>query len=445
MAVPDLNSGALAPVADETEVEPLEVVGEIPDGLNGMLVRNGPNPFAGRFTGKDVLDWWPEAAMVHGVTFADGQALAYRNRWVRTQNWANATASPDPDRFVATNPNVNLIKHAGTIMALAEGGVPLAIDGELNTLGLPASHPGVAQGMTAHPKIDPLTKEMVSFRQDWMAPYLKYMVFDQSGSETLSQEVAMQSPSMMHDMAITQSYALFIDSSVSIDFDLLEKGFRIPIRWYDDRPCRLGVLPRNGGEVTWLEIDPCFVQHVVNAFDDGEDKITLDVMRYPWYLKFDQQAMEFEPNPLATLWRYHIDLSTNQVSASEIFENSAELPRINENKVGLNYRYLYAVEQPTADEMRGILKYDLKKGALQRHLIDRGDQNSEPVFVARNGAKNEALKEDDGWLLVCVYRQESHTSDVLILDAKDVSQAPLAVVKLPRRIPAGFHGAWIPA
>ena len=248
MTLPDLNSGALAPVADETEVAPLKVVGTIPHDLNGMLVRNGPNPFSGQFEGTEVLDWWPESAMLHAVGFVDGQAMTYRNRWIKTQNWANEFAQPNPDQFIATNPNVNVIEHAGTMMALAEGGAPLAIDQHLNTLGVPKTHPTLAGGMTAHPKIDPVTGEMVSFRQDWMPPFLSYMVFDQTGNETVNQSIQMQSPSMMHDMAITQSSSVFFDLSVSIDFALLEEGYRIPIRWHDDRPSRLGILPRRGGD-----------------------------------------------------------------------------------------------------------------------------------------------------------------------------------------------------
>jgi carotenoid cleavage dioxygenase len=89
MTLPDLNSGALAPVADEVEVFDLSVTGNIPAELTGTLIRNGPNPFSGRFAGEDVLSWWPEAAILHAISFVDGAARIYRNRWLRSANWAN--------------------------------------------------------------------------------------------------------------------------------------------------------------------------------------------------------------------------------------------------------------------------------------------------------------------------------------------------------------------
>ncbi len=81
----DLNRGALAPVADEADLVDLRVTGAIPPELDGTLLRNGPNPPAGRFEGNDVLSWWPEAAMLHAISFERGRATGYRNRWLRTQ------------------------------------------------------------------------------------------------------------------------------------------------------------------------------------------------------------------------------------------------------------------------------------------------------------------------------------------------------------------------
>lgn len=438
MAGMDLNSGALAPVVEEVHAEHLSVTGTIPQELNGMLIRNGPNPFSGRFSGDDVLDWWPEAAMLHGLRFEQGRVSSYTNRWVRTRNWADAMMAGNADDYVQTNPNVNVIKHAGSILALAEGGVPLAIDGALNTLGLPASHPGLTNGMTAHPKIDPGSGEMMTFQQAWMPPYLRYMVFDAQGQEIVNQIIDLPSPSMMHDMAITQTCSVFLDLSVSLDPALLAQGVRIPVRWYEDRPSRIGVLPRHGGQVRWFEIDPCFIQHVVNAFDD-DGEIVLDVARYPWYFKFDPHKMAFASNPLANLWRYRLDPVRGTVQARQCSDEYIELPRVNESATGQAYRYLYAVVQPNQQEMRGVIKHDLETGTQTRHTVQPGDANSEPVFVARRGA----IAEDDGWIFVCVYRRATDTTDVLILDAGDISGDPLAVVHLPVRVPAGFHGAWI--
>ena len=127
MTALDLNAGALAPVADEVDLVDPTVVGSIPRDLNGVLVRNGPNPLRGRFAGNDVLSWWPEAAMLHGISFRDGRVIAYRNRWVRTQRWARVHDPAIAASLLDTNPNVNVLQHAGEILALAEGGAPLAV------------------------------------------------------------------------------------------------------------------------------------------------------------------------------------------------------------------------------------------------------------------------------------------------------------------------------
>jgi len=166
----------------------------------------------------------------------------------------------------------------------------------------------------------------------------------------------------------------------------------------------------------------------------------LDVVRYPEYLRVAGSGAGFADNPLGVLWRYVIDLARGVVSERQWDGAGIELPRINEGRTGRAYRYAYAVQQPTNVEMRGLVRYDLESGATQQYRVPPGDQNSEPVFVPRPGARDE----DDGWVLACVYRQATDTSDVVVLDGRDLGAGPLATVRLPRRIPAGFHGAWLP-
>lgn len=434
-----VDMAAFAPVLDELDLSTFEVVGEIPHDLNGTLVRNGPNPLSGQFETEDVLSWWPEAAMLHGITLSNGKATGYRNRWVRTQNWANHKDNGESARYQDTNPNVNVISHGGEILALGEGGQPLVISRSLETLGASVTHPTLQRGVTAHPKADPVTDELMVFKSDWQEPWLRYGVLDATGSETLDVEIEVPAPSMMHDMAITETHSILLDLNVGFDFSMFELGFRIPICWQHSRQSRLCVLPRHGGEIRWIEIEPCFIQHVVNAYNDTDGTIVLDVVRYSSYFTRNAEGDGFLPNPLGVLWRYRIDLKQGTASESQVDDLCIELPRINENFTGKPNRYFYALEQPEDNIMRGVIRYDLLTGSRDRHKVDEGDQNSEPVFIPRKNSTDEA----DGWVLACVYRKASNTSELRILDASDLSSSPVATIKLGRRIPAGFHGAWI--
>ena len=442
MALPDLNAGALAPVADEHESVAFKVTGRVPVDLNGTLIRNGPNPFAGKFAGTDVLDWWPEAAMLHGISFADGEVTHYRNRWVRTRNYA-AFKEEDVTGCVNSNPNVNVLQHAGEILALAEGGPPVRVNTLLETLGPSDFHPSLNAGVTAHPKIDAKTGELMCFRADWAAPFLTYGVLNRLGKQTVALEVDLAAPSMMHDMAITARHSILMDLNVGYDFSMFDEGYRIPICWDDKRTSRLCVLARDGSAMNWFDIEPCFIQHVVNASEESHNILELDVVRYPCYFKRDTQNKRFLPNPLGVLWRYTIDLVKGTVNERQLDDLHIELPRINDSYVGHPYRYFYAVVQPTDQEMRGIVCYDLVSDTQQIHTVSPGDQNSEPVFVPKSGTKN--TNENDGYVLVCVFRQATNSTEIRILDATDISKAPLATIALGRRVPAGFHGAWISA
>ncbi|MEO8859139.1 MAG: carotenoid oxygenase family protein [Burkholderiaceae bacterium] len=440
MTTLDLNTGATAPVADEIDLFDLPVAGTIPQELDGVLVRNGPNPLRGHFEGNDVLSWWPEDAMLHAISFQEGRVTSYRNRWARTQRWARVHAPDIAPSLLDTNPNVNVLHHAGEILALAEGGAPLAMTAGLDFHGATRRHIGLAGGMTAHPKVDPQTGELMTFRAHWERPWLRYGVTDGEGAQRLDIEIDLSSPSMMHDMAVTATHSILLDLSVTYDFSMLSRGYRMPLRWHDDRKSRLGVIPRHGTAMRWFDVAPCFIMHVVNAYDADESTIVLDVVRYPESFRLARSGTGFEASPLAVLWRYVVDLRKGMVTETPLDDVGIELPRINEGRTGRPYRYLYAAEQPTNTEFRGVVRYDLERGAKQRYRVCEGDQNSEPIFVPRPAASDE----DDGWLLFCLYRRATDTSDLVILDGRNIDRGAIATVSLPRRIPAGFHGAWLP-
>ncbi len=435
----DLNQGALAPLSTELDVLSLQVSGNIPSELNGVLLRNGPNPLSGRFEGHDILSWWPEAAMFHGMYFEDGKVMRYRNRWARTRQWGAHHSNDDVGSMLDSNPNVNFVSHAGEILALGEGVIPLSINTDLKSLG-ESQQKGIKDGVNAHPKKDAVTGELITFRTDWNEPWLSYGVTDSNGVQIFAAEIEVPAPMMMHDMAITSTHSILFDLGVAFDFSMLQKGFNMPLRWHEERECRIGVIPRLGGTVQWFQIESCFIQHIANAYNENEHTLIVAAVRYPWYLRANISKIKFDDNPLGVLWRYSINLNTGVIYEAQLDDSGIELPRIEDTRVGRNYDILYAAKQPTNEEIRGIVKYNLKTGRSQSYEIPPGDQNGEPVFVE----KENPVSEDAGWLLVYVYRKGTDTSDLLILDATDIECGPHATVHLPHRVPAGFHASWIP-
>jgi carotenoid cleavage dioxygenase len=443
----DLNAGALAPVSDEVSLSQgdITVEGEIPQELNGTLVRNGPNPRSGRFSGGSMLDWWVGDGMVHGLRIAEGQVRWYRNRW---HGHLAGGDRPSIPRAEGTR-NVNVVGFGGRILALGEGEVPLALSPELDAAAPTTFGGELPTGMQAHPKLDPRTDTLRYFRADWQPPFLEVGSIDRDHRLIERRSVAVDRPVMMHDFAITEHYDIVLHLNVMLELDLLGRGARLPLSWNPDHQARVGIVGRDGSAVRWFEIERCFIQHVVNAFEAGGDEgpihgaggnatVVLDAVRYSEFLRFDPATGTHAENPLGLLWRFEFDLHSGAVTERQLDDQPIELPRIDERMTGADYRHLYAVEQPSNVEMRGVRRYDLATGATTSFRPPPGDQNSEPVFVPAGPA------EGDGWILSCVYRAATDTSEVVILPAGDLSAGPVACVRLPRRIPAGFHGAWIP-
>ncbi|MGY2060368.1 carotenoid oxygenase family protein, partial [Nocardia gipuzkoensis] len=83
-------------------------------------------------------------------------------------------------------------------------------------------------------------------------------------------------------------------------------------------------------------------------------------------------------------------------------------------------------------------KHDLIGGATAVRSFGPGTALGE--FVFEPSAPDSA--EDDGVLMGFVYDAASDTTDLAILDAGTLED--VARVHLPHRVPAGFHGNWVP-
>jgi carotenoid cleavage oxygenase len=145
-----------------------------------------------------------------------------------------------------------------------------------------------------------------------------------------------------------------------------------------------------------------------------------------------------------TLERWHLDGHGGAVKEERLDDRGQEFPRVDERRVGLPHRYGYAVAVGESDDIVGtetrLLRHDFKKGTSVARSFGPGAGVSEAVFVPRDAGADEA----DGWLMLLVYSSDTDTSALHILNADDMEGEAQAVIELPQRVPAGFHGNWVP-
>ncbi|HEY8216036.1 MAG TPA: carotenoid oxygenase family protein [Acidimicrobiia bacterium] len=439
-------TGNFAPVHDERDDAGLDVTGAIPPELDGLLLRNGPNPIVA--PEPPAYHWFVGDGMLHGIELSRGRAR-YRNRWVRTDGACEAlgetSVAGQPDDVFpggSSVANTDVVAHRGRIFALVEITLPTEVRADLSTVGRTDFDGALRSPMTAHPKLDPRTGELVFFGYDIMGPpWLRYHVLDAFGALVTTQEITIGGPAMIHDFAITSSRVVWLD--LPVVYDLSTFGQQpFPAAWDPGYRARVGVMPRLGSDedVVWTDIDPCYVFHTVNAYDDADGNVVVDVVRYA-----DMFAVErFGPGSMGgtTLDRWTIDPGARTLHTERLDDESQEFPRIDERVAGQPHRYGYTVEQPIAEHWHdsgGLRKHDFVSGRVERHDVGPGRHAGEPVFAPASPDAGE----DHGWVLSVVYDETTDTSDVIVVDATDFSAAPVATVHLRRRVPYGFHGMWL--
>lgn len=451
--------GNYAPIRMESDAPDLIVHGEIPAELRGTYYRNGPDP---QFAPRGDHHWFAGDGMIHAFHIEDGRC-SYRNRWVRTPKWVleheAGEALFDPfnpmnaDKSVAgvdsTLANTNIVWHADRLLALEEGHAPFELDPvTLESKGYWTFDDALQGPMTAHPKIDPETGEMLFF--GYMAggpfsPQVRYNVVDAQGTLTRSDIFDAPYSSMVHDFVTTAEHVIFPIFPLTGSLERAMAG-KPPFAWEPELGTHIGILARDAdiSQMQWFEHDPCYVFHPMNAWTEGH-KVFADMMRYA-------QAPLF-PNPdgspgdptktEANLVRWEFDLAANSNSLKEtvLDDLSGDFPRLDERRTGLPYRHgWYGCAQPGSGSttFNAVAHIDHDTGKRKVREFAAGDGVSEPIFVPRS----DTAAEGDGFLLTLVYRKAENRSDLMIFDALEIDLDPLARIEIPARVPYGFHGNW---
>jgi carotenoid cleavage dioxygenase-like enzyme len=447
------------PIDIEYDLTALEVTGELPIGLDGTLFRNGPNP---QFMPLDPRQhhWFAGDGMIHAFTLRDGRA-SYRNRWVRTHKWNAENAaghalprsfgqpqgphSDIPDTGVA---NTNIIFHAGRLLALEEAHLPFELDRTtLATRGV-QDFGGVLEGpFTAHPKIDPASGDLVFFgyaASGRLSTDMTHGTIAADGTVMRFEQFEAPYSSMVHDFAVTERHVVFPILPLHGSRARAQEG-RMPYAWEPALGAHIGIIRRDLGiaSLRWFRAETGYVFHVLNAWDEGS-RIIVDVMQYeepPLFPRADGRTSD----PAATRarlvrWTLCPDAGTDAFTQTRLDGMSGEFPRLDERHAGRPNRYgAFAGESRDDGGLDSIVWLDLVSGQRAAYRLAAGDGVSEPVFVQRG----RAAQEGDGWLLAVVWRGAEQRSDLIVLDTGGVDKGPVGTVRLPHRVPFGFHGNWV--
>ena len=474
----DFRAG-FADLLSEIEVPDLTVSGEVPAWLAGSFLRNGP----ARFTvgGLRYNHWFDGLAMLHRFGFEGGQ-VSYRNRFLASENYVRvrATDKRQYDQF-ATNPPrnlwqkivdtlyfpaqfgnnqlVNIGRLGDSWLALGETVTQLAIDPDtLATRGPFKWRDWLLSMITsAHPVRDD-TRRTVFNCDSLVLPFLsRYKVWrldDGSRSRRVIASLPVARPAYMHSFGASENYLILAEMPFRVNPWAMFFGAFTGVPFIENfhwsgEDVKFTIIAKDSGEVTGTFHAPAFFAfHHVNAVEDGEGAISLDIITYPdmgiitrTYFKAlfgaDGGAL-----PASHLVRYNVPIRGEGalMPPQQLAAPAFEMPAVHPALLGRPYRFVYGYGFDTPGNFNDrLFKIDLSApaGDTIRHWHTPGCYPSEPMFVPRPGG----TEEDDGVILSVVFDAGAGNSFLLVIDATSFTEVARAAV--PHAIPYGLHGAFV--
>lgn len=454
-----------------------DVEGQIPVELNGTLFRNGPGLLD--INGQRIHHPFDGDGMISAFSFSQGRAY-FRNRYVRTQAFVEeqqagrilyrgvfGTQKPGGwfanvlDLRLKNIANTHVIHWGKKLLALWEAAEPHQLDpATLDTVGIDyldgVLHPGNA--FAAHPRIDPACEmdggapALVNFSvKPGLSTTITIYEFSPSGKQLRQHSHSVPGFAFMHDFAITPHYCVFFQAPIKFNplpYLFGFKGAGQCLQPQLDQPTQVIVIPRNGTDpVRIIPVESGFVFHHANAFEqDGQ--LVVDSVCYESLPAVDAgedyQQVQFDKLDPGQLWRFQFDLNTGSSKRELLEARCCEFPVVHPQRVGRPYRYVYlgAAHNPRGNApLQAVIKLDLVSGEQQFWSAAPRGFSGEPIFVPRSTDPEAA--EDDGWLLLLTFNAEKERSELVILDAQDLSQ-PVVRLKLKHHVPYGLHGSFAP-
>ena len=470
-------SGILKPLRFEADIIDVEVEGVIPPELNGTFHRVHPDQqFPPMF---DSDQFFNGDGLISLFKFRGGK-VDFKQRYAQTDKFKLERAAgialfgayrnpltddPSVKGRIRGTANTNAVVHAGKLMALKEDSPALLMDPlTLETFGY-TNWGGKcsSQTFTAHPKIDPLTGNMIAFSYASKGLITRDCTFMEiSPTGELLREVWFEVPyyCMMHDFGVTEDYAVFHIVPCVSSWDRLEA--KLPHFGFDTTlPVYLGILPRKGEakDMKWFKSPNLFCSHVMNAFNDGS-KIYFDTPvaknnMFPFFPDIHGAPFKREEGrSFMTRWTVDYNSKGDEFEKVErLTDHMGEFPRIDDRYATQNNRYGWLLVMDASLPFNGpsarasglrinnLGFMDLHTGKQSLWFCGPDCLIQEPCFIPKSPASPEGV----GYVVALIDNIVLNYSELAIFDALAVENGPIGRAKLPFRLRQGLHGNWMDA